>query len=162
MKLERKVVRNVYFAMRYIRSHLSLGYVLRMKQCEIIKTFAESLGYDVSGFGRKPLSLWLSNMWESKEIELFKRLEVNFYLSREWRGIRKSVLSKFGAVCLCCGSKENIHVDHIYPLSLYPERKLDFDNLQPLCRSCNAKKSNRTIKDYRVSLPRLQLTCSGY
>jgi len=52
--------------------------------------------------------------------------------------------------CLACGSrhvKDNpLTLDHIVPLSKGGTD--DIDNIQPLCRSCNSAKNNKTI-DYR-------------
>lgn len=40
--------------------------------------------------------------------------------------------------CANCGANERIEMDHIYPLSKGGEHHID--NIQPLCRSCNASK----------------------
>lgn len=51
-----------------------------------------------------------------------------------------------GARCLCCGGTERIEIDHVVAISkggLHVAL-----NVQPLCRSCNASKNNKTI-DYR-------------
>lgn len=51
------------------------------------------------------------------------------------------VLTKNGGQCVHCGTTERLERDHIVPMSkgglTVPE------NLQPLCRSCNAAKGNR-------------------
>lgn len=46
-------------------------------------------------------------------------------------------LDNLGNKCLICGSSE-ITIDHIIPVKL--GGKNNIENLQPLCRSCNAKK----------------------
>lgn len=52
----------------------------------------------------------------------------------------------YGGRCLRCGSTENIERDHVIPVDEGGTRS--GDNLQPLCRACNASK--RTGKeDYR-------------
>ena len=48
--------------------------------------------------------------------------------------------------CLCCGSENNLSIDHIIPINKGGENKLG--NLQTLCKSCNSKKSDNYI-DYR-------------
>jgi 5-methylcytosine-specific restriction endonuclease McrA len=58
-----------------------------------------------------------------------------------------ALLNLFDNQCLSCGSKENIEIDHIIPLSLGGTNYIW--NLQPLCRSCNATKGNRNSADYR-------------
>lgn len=72
-----------------------------------------------------------------------------FYISDEWVELRGKVLSFYGKTCMKCGSTKNIHVDHIYPISKFPELKLSFDNLQVLCSICNIQKSNIDYTDYR-------------
>lgn len=59
---------------------------------------------------------------------------------------RNLIFDKYGKLCLCCGTKENISLDHITPIYLKGENKID--NLQPLCRSCNSRKGTKII-DYR-------------
>lgn len=48
--------------------------------------------------------------------------------------------------CLMCGSQYRIEKDHIIPVSM--GGKDDIQNIQPLCRSCNARKCNRESVDY--------------
>ena len=50
-------------------------------------------------------------------------------------------LKRLNYQCQVCGSKENITIDHIIPLSKGGTN--DIDNLQPLCKSCNSRKSNK-------------------
>lgn len=60
----------------------------------------------------------------------------------QWR----TILMLFGNSCACCGSRDNITVDHVLPLS-----KGGLDNvlnIQPLCHTCNSKKKAKII-DYR-------------
>lgn len=73
-----------------------------------------------------------------------------FLKSNEWKNIRQEVFKKYGRQCLKCGSRSRIEVDHIEAMYMYPSRRLDFNNLQPLCRDCNSIKGTATI-DYRPS-----------
>ena len=50
--------------------------------------------------------------------------------------------------CMRCNSKNNIQLDHIHPVSLYPHLKYRLDNVQWLCRECNSNK-NQMTKDFR-------------
>lgn len=65
------------------------------------------------------------------------------------------IFKKYGMKCLKCGSEENIQIDHIIPVWYGFNRKIELkqinnvDNLQVLCRSCNARRSPETIEDYR-------------
>lgn len=80
----------------------------------------------------------------------------SFYRTIEWREVRSVVLSMYGSVCMKCGSKKNIHVDHILPISKYPKLRLDVNNLQVLCSSCNIEKSNTDYTDYRNNFSQTQ------
>lgn len=57
---------------------------------------------------------------------------------------RKRVFARDKNTCLCCGTKENITIDHIRPRSQGGGHSLS--NLQTLCLSCNSKKGTQTIK----------------
>lgn len=57
------------------------------------------------------------------------------------------ILERYNYACLCCGTQENITIDHITPLSLGGTDTID--NIQPLCKSCNSKKGISTT-DYRI------------
>lgn len=62
----------------------------------------------------------------------------------EWMGL----LDKYGHKCLCCGATNvKLALDHIVPLSLGGSNTID--NAQPLCKSCNSRKGNRYVADYR-------------
>ena len=78
---------------------------------------------------------------------------MSFYERREWRDLRYRALRKYGFKCMACGAEKSedvvIHVDHIDPISIYPERALDMDNLQVLCKDCNFGKSNIYRDDHR-------------
>lgn len=57
--------------------------------------------------------------------------------------VRKRILEKYGYKCVNCGSTENLHIDHIIPLSIGGRE--DEDNMQILCRTCNLKKHNKAL-----------------
>lgn len=78
-----------------------------------------------------------------------KHRESSFYESWGWCDVRLKALNIYGAKCMCCGSAENIEVDHIRPRSKYKYLELAIENLQILCRLCNRGKSNLSEKDYR-------------
>ena len=46
-------------------------------------------------------------------------------------------------ICVCCNARPATEVDHIYPVSRYPELKYTKSNFQALCRSCHQIKTAR-------------------
>lgn len=81
-----------------------------------------------------------------------KKIDINsFYLSNRWLILKKQVRSLYKCGCMKCGKiKCEIHIDHIFPRSLYPELEYSIHNLQILCRDCNMQKSNIDNTDYRT------------
>jgi 5-methylcytosine-specific restriction endonuclease McrA len=68
----------------------------------------------------------------------------NFTLA-EW----EALLAATGHRCLRCGAREDLSVDHVYPLSLGGPNVLD--NLQVLCVSCNSLKGSE-VAGYRAGV----------
>ncbi len=63
----------------------------------------------------------------------------------EWLAVKAT----YDNHCLCCRKQEpeiSLEPDHIVPLSKHGVNRIE--NIQPLCRSCNARKRTKTI-DYR-------------
>ena len=59
----------------------------------------------------------------------------------------QQICEENGNKCLCCGRTDvQLTADHIIPLG--PPHSDEKENIQPLCLSCNSKKSTKTI-DYR-------------
>ena len=60
----------------------------------------------------------------------------------EWRHLRRKVIGDQSIRCSMCGAAEwnDVTVDHILPVSKYPELALTLNNLRVLCRSCNSRK----------------------
>jgi 5-methylcytosine-specific restriction endonuclease McrA len=58
---------------------------------------------------------------------------------KEWQ----NKLQEYNHSCAFCQIKENLEQDHIIPLAKGGEHKIT--NIQPLCRSCNAKKHIKVI-----------------
>jgi hypothetical protein len=136
---------------RKIRAYLKLHNVSTdrpyhmLKNRELLSAFLNQIGINLDG------ELWdtVYDLYESGEHEFLKAIYVRNIPVNGWLKLRKKVFEIHGEVCLRCGSTENIAVDHIKPYSLYPHLAMDINNLQPLCRSCNSKKSNRNEMDYR-------------
>lgn len=82
------------------------------------------------------------------------KLPDNFYTSREWRELRYKALKIYERKCMTCfRSNVELHVDHIKPISKYPELALVLSNLQILCIDCNLGKGNKDCIDWRPSRP---------
>lgn len=73
------------------------------------------------------------------------RLKACSYTAK--KEVKEYIFNKYGRECLCCGSKEDVHLDHVIPIK--KGGKNDISNLQPLCKKCNSKKGVKII-DYRI------------
>jgi len=58
---------------------------------------------------------------------------------QEW----EDKLKEFNYKCAFCGQKGKLESDHIIPISKGGENTIN--NIQPLCRSCNAKKNSKIL-----------------
>lgn len=85
-------------------------------------------------------------------IEANKKVKFDYYCD-EFRKLRHDVFLRDGEKCACCGVVPkpgvSLTIDHIKPVSKFPELSLDIENLQVLCWACNTKKSNKHFTDYR-------------
>jgi 5-methylcytosine-specific restriction endonuclease McrA len=67
-----------------------------------------------------------------------------FYLTADWRYVRRQVTERDGNVCRRCNLQiqdpNELTIDHIKPRSKYPRLALVLSNLQVLCRRCNSSK----------------------
>lgn len=68
---------------------------------------------------------------------------------------RENVLATSGGVCWYCGkplTMKTLTIDHVEPVSMggsnHPR------NLVPSCKSCNCKKKDRTMDDFRAIMSR--------
>lgn len=68
--------------------------------------------------------------------------------TRTIRGsVRKDVMLRDNYTCQYCGSHDSLVLDHIFPFSRGGSNEAD--NLQVLCSSCNARKSDSIPDEYR-------------
>lgn len=66
--------------------------------------------------------------------------EREFDMSRlDYRLWRKAVFLRDNYTCIKCGSKNDLHADHIKPYATYPELRRSVDNGRTLCASCHRK-----------------------
>ena len=71
------------------------------------------------------------------------------FTGKEWVDLK----TKYDFTCLCCLRKEpeiKLEADHIVPLK--KEGSSRIENIQPLCRECNARKSDKHSTDYRPTI----------
>ncbi len=67
--------------------------------------------------------------------------------------LRRTARDFLGTSCAKCGVECGLqlgllHMDHIYPKSIWPNRRYDPDNMQILCADCNRDKGTNS-NDYR-------------
>lgn len=78
--------------------------------------------------------------------------KATFYKSLAWRQVRYLALRN-SVGCNFCGARARdgvyLHVDHVKPISKYPELRLSLDNLQVLCEDCNVGKGSWDETDWR-------------
>ena len=75
-----------------------------------------------------------------------------FYSSGQWKKVRTHIMSRYGGLCRSCAEfdmdvRADV-VDHIVPIEINWELKINFDNLQPLCHSCHNRKTADDKKKY--------------
>ena len=68
-----------------------------------------------------------------------------------WAKVR-DIRRRLSPLCVVCERKGRAVsvevVDHIVPVHVAPERRLEIENTQSLCRACHARKTNQDIKRY--------------
>jgi len=145
--------RKIMFINRKMNAYLKKKGVFRpynQKFLEKVELFRRLIGINPCKLSQHQAYRWLLSIWEDGSNEIIKKTgSSNFYLSDAWIDLRWRVIEAYGYNCMKCGSKHNIHVDHIKPRSIYPNLELDFNNMQILCKGCNFKKSNKNCVDYR-------------
>ena len=76
-----------------------------------------------------------------------------FYSSARWQKVR-NIYIRNNPLCESCRKQERITaatlVDHIIPVQADYSQRLAMDNLQSLCRSCHAKKTNRDKEHHNL------------
>lgn len=72
---------------------------------------------------------------------------MNFYKTKNWIEKRKKILRRDEYLCANCRrfgrTIQATTVHHIYPFELYPELKLESNNLISLCEKCHNEMHDR-------------------
>lgn len=127
------------------RSGLTSSRYLICLKCKKTLKLHKQKGY----CSKKCLLIWEPVKRKIKPPKI-KKISSKFYDSDKWRDLRYRVLKKHGRKCMVCfRTNIELHVDHIKPISKYPELSLEQSNLQVLCRDCNLGKSNKDEIDWR-------------
>lgn len=80
--------------------------------------------------------------WNSNQYYVRKKATYGSHTQEEWEALKL----KYGYMCLCCKKEEpeiKLTEDHIIPLSKGGSNFIN--NIQPLCKSCNSIKMQKTI-----------------
>jgi 5-methylcytosine-specific restriction endonuclease McrA len=85
---------------------------------------------------------------EAKRLQEQKR-RVRKLNNGEFQILAKETNRLLSSPCANCGSKEDITLDHIIPISRGGRHSIG--NLQALCRTCNSSKNAKTIMEWRVA-----------
>ncbi|WP_370302489.1 HNH endonuclease [Pseudooceanicola sp.] len=72
---------------------------------------------------------------------VFKRHGAWVYRDQRWPAYRLMAKRRDSFMCVKCGSRYRLEVDHIEPVRDAPEKAFDMDNLQTLCGRCHGAKT---------------------
>ncbi|NBP60230.1 MAG: HNH endonuclease [Candidatus Fonsibacter lacus] len=98
--------------------------------------------------------------WEKKRSQNPKR-KMYVAMRDSWRRSQKTInlignqdllriYKELGQSCVVCKTTKDITIDHIVPISKGGTNNQE--NLQILCRSCNSKKRDKTMKDFLIDV----------
>jgi 5-methylcytosine-specific restriction enzyme A len=65
----------------------------------------------------------------------------------DWERLRCEVIAAHPVCCVPgCGSADRLNVDHIVPIRVAPQRRLDRSNLRVMCHPCHSAHTARTAR----------------
>jgi len=71
----------------------------------------------------------------------YNKEAMQFYNSAIWRKTSKMVLLTNDYICAVCGGEATM-TDHVISIKKDWSKRLDWDNLQPICKACNDAKGS--------------------
>ncbi|CAN6717252.1 unnamed protein product [Malus baccata var. baccata] len=77
-------------------------------------------------------------------LQIVKRRRIKNSLSR------KNILCRDSFTCQYCSSRENLTIDHVFPIARGGQWK--WDNLVTACARCNSKKGQKTLEEANMKL----------
>lgn len=97
--------------------------------------------------------------WFAKNPDYIKTYKLKRRATEKLNGVYyisdKEYKKIYSSPCFYCGSTERIEADHIIPVSRGGNTSIG--NLISCCRSCNAKKSNMLITEWRYRIAKHEL-----
>lgn len=143
---------------RYKSSKWLRGWRMNPMEKELFEIPSEVWGFDLIDYQHNaptvPVKEVILDIYKKYRTQAVRRVVVWCYPEKftiqdiYWRKCREQILATHPNICCRCGSTENLQVDHMLPKSKYPHLMYCMENLQILCKSCNAKKGSRVEKDY--------------
>lgn len=140
----------------------------------VSKLYLTNMAMQANEIGLMPLTDYTSSNWDENFMEYTNyvntgvgrfRLKTNYcrfnfnllddsseiflpelrLTGRKWDNIKHTIRLLYNNTCVYCGSQNNIHIDHLHPLSKGGTNGLD--NLVCACSKCNFAKGTKTLSE---------------
>jgi len=86
---------------------------------------------------------------------LLPHVVADFYQTSAWRRLAYQCKKRDGRRCMCCGAtpEDGVRIvsDHVVPIRLRWDLRLDPANIQTLCDECNLGKGSTDQTDFRIA-----------
>lgn len=83
------------------------------------------------------------------------------WLKKIWKDKRRELLRASNYACVRCGSRNELEIDHIIPVSM-GGLELDNDNLQVLCHDCHIQKHHEDGCGHEKKKKYIRKATGGY